>query len=915
MHATVLALALSAGAPQMEITHESFELDNGLTVLVHEDHSDPVVAVMLYYHVGSGREEPGRSGFAHLFEHMMFQGSANVGDDAHFRLVQEAGGTLNGSTTRDRTNYYETLPSNQLELALWLEADRMGFLLPAMTQEKLDNQRDVVKNERRQRYENRPYGTVSEVLAPLLYPEGHPYSWTTIGSMEDLSAASLEDVAAFFRRWYGPNNATLVVAGDVDPGEVRTLVEKWFGPLPRGPQVTAPEPRPAELRSDVREVIEDRVELPQLTTIWPTIPLGHPDEAALALAADFLSANKSAVLDRALTIDEEVASYVAIGHSEGELAGDLRIDLRPRPGVTLDELEERLHGLIAGAIAEGVSPERLEVLVARREGQTIRSLETVTARANRMARDRVFRGDGSWVTAELEALRAVTPEDVTRVLETYLVGKPRVVVSVVPEGRLELAASGRSAVQIAGEDSLDRTVQPAAAGALELRAPDVWHARLSNGVRVTGSRYSEVPLARVKLSVPAGRLHETVQTLGVSSMTAALLEEGTEELSGTELLDAFDGLGASFAVGSDDDEITLALSVPDRSLEPALELLEDMLLRPRFSEEDFERLRRERLVSLETRGDRIAAVTGDAWRAVMFGTDTVAGKPGIGTPESTEAMHVTDVRAFWRTNARADGARLLFIGSREPAEVEGLLAGLVDAWPAREGGEAIVASKPEPLLPEATTIFLVDKPGAPQSEVRVGHAGVSSLHPDYYRLMVLNHMLGGAFTSRLNLNLREDKGYTYGARSSFAGGAHTAPFTASAAVRTDATAASVAEFTKEIAGIRDGVTAEELAFARNALEQALPRQYESTAARMALLDNVSRYGWVDDYPLGRLEVLRSVTADELKALAREHLHADRLAILVVGDAASVRGPLEELGLGPVVELDATGAPVRVASDS
>ena len=421
----------------MELAFEKHTLANGLEVVLHPDPTDPVVAVYVYYHVGSAREEPGRSGFAHLFEHMLFQGSEHVPEGEHFRRIQAAGGTLNGTTNEDRTNYFETLPSNQLELALWLESDRMGFLLPAMTQAKLDNQRDVVKNERRQNYDNRPYGRVHEAVVEALYPAGHPLSWTTIGSMEDLNRASLEDVERFFRTYYGPGNATLAIGGDVDPERGLALAERWFGDLGPGPVVPDPVPRPSGLGAERRVVQEDRVEVPQLTLAWPTVPSWHPDEPAINLLSEVLSANRSSVIDKALMVDHELASAVTVSHRVLELDGLLSLHLRPAPGVTLAELEARVDGLLARVASEGVVSATLERLRRRREGLIARSLDTVSARTATLGHYNLFRGDPGALAADLERHERVTPRDVLEALSAYLLQRPRVVLSVVPEGRTE----------------------------------------------------------------------------------------------------------------------------------------------------------------------------------------------------------------------------------------------------------------------------------------------------------------------------------------------------------------------------------------------------------------------------------------------------------------------------------------------
>jgi len=905
--------AMQENADREIIPFQKHVLENGLQVVLHEDHSDPVVAVYVYYHVGSSREEPGRSGFAHLFEHMLFQGSQNVRDDQHFKLIQEAGGSLNGTTNQDRTNYFETLPSNQLELALWLESDRMGFLLPAMTQEKLDNQRDVVKNERRQSYENRPYGLVYETVLRNLFPAGHPYSWPTIGSMADLSEASLEDVANFFRRWYGPNNATLAIGGDIEPEAALELVRRYFGPIPRGPAVDPPEPQRAALDASRRLVLEDRVQMPQLTLVWPTVEAWHADEAALDLLADVLSANRSSVLDRVLMIEEELASYVTISHRASERSGMLTINVRPRPGVTLDALERRVDELIAGLVEDGVDTERLQRLQNRREGSVLRSLETVSGRTNRLPHDNCFHGAPGLVREDLERHRTVTAAQVVGVARRYLHDRPRVVLSVVPEGKGDLAASGRTPEQIAREEALDRTEQPAAAAARPFRSPEVGHGRLENGVEIVCTSYEKIPLTRLSLSVPAGRLRQEREQVGLAELTVRMLNEGTRRLSGNELVDVLDGLGAELETRADEDEIVIRVSVLNEHLAEAAALLTEIVLEPRFAAEDFARVQRQLLVEIDTRADQIRSVATDVWARLVHG-EGVQGAPPLGTRDTVERLTVEDVRGYWAEHARPRGASgaasLCFVGEQGPGEVARLFADLARRW--EPGGEAAAASaasggQDAGALPERVTVYLVDKPGAQQSELRIGHRGVAQDDPDYFPLTALNYVFGGAFSSRINLNLREDKGYTYGARSSFRGGRTPGEFTVSTAVKTDVTAPAVAEALKELGGIVQGVRDEEVEFSRQALSQSLGRTFESARARLQLLERIAKYGWPDDYPARRLAWLETMTAADLDALAREHIHPGRLVVLVVGDRENVLPGLRELGLGDVHELALDGS--------
>ncbi len=920
----VLALALlsacaaaapAARAQDLDIPFQKFVLENGLQVVIHEDHSDPVVAVYVSYHVGSAREERGRSGFAHLFEHMLFQGSQHVGDDQHFKLISEAGGTLNGTTNDDRTLYFETLPANQLELALWLEADRMGFLLPAVTQAKLDNQRDVVKNERRQNYENRPYAQARGVVAEALYPPDHPYSWITIGSQEDLTAASLDDVHSFFRRWYGPNNATLAIGGDVDTQKTLALVKKWFGPIARGPEVAKPAPRPVALAQSKRLVMEDKVKLPQISWTWPTVPMGSPEEPALDLLASALAQGKSSVLERAFRIDRPLARDVSAFHSAQELAGTFTISVTAAPGASLDEIEAEMGRVLGNVAREGVSAETLDRLKTREKASRVRRFETVSGRTGSLAVANTFFDDPNHAAAELRGLLAVTPAQVRQAMERWIQRKPAVVMSVVPEGSIALAASGRTIDQVAMEGEITRSKQPPAGPRPSFKTPEIWRGALANGAALMGTRTAEVPLTTISIALPGGGRAEQPSTRGIASLTANLLEEGTKALSTTELAETLDGLGASLSVSADDDEISLVLTTLDETRDAALAILGDVLLEPRFDPADFERIVRERLTSIDTRGDSIRTIAGNVWSRILYGDGTIDGMPSAGTRATVEGLTLSNVRDFHRVATDPKRATVTVVGNLGADDARRMLEPLVRRW--EKGTFSAAAAAKEASAARALAaglasprVFLVDKPGAAQSEVRIGHLSVATTDADYYPLTVLNYVLGGAFSSRINMNLREDKGYTYGARSSFSGGLEPGPFAASGGIHTAVTKEAVAEFLKELRGILDGITEEELAFAKSALAQSAARQYEGSRARLGLLENVRKYGYPDDYPEQQLRQLDALTVAELKTLARKHLKPESMAILVVGDKAKVMDGLATLGLGEVVELDIDGAPIR-----
>lgn len=904
-------MLLAQASAAQEIKYTKVTLDNGLDVIIHEDHSDPIVAIYVSYHVGSGREEVGRSGFAHLFEHMLFQGSQHVGDDQHFKLISEAGGSLNGTTNLDRTLYFETLPSNHLELGLWLEADRMGFLLPAVTRAKLDNQRDVVKNERRQNYENRPYAQAEGALVAAMYPPDHPYSWTTIGSQEDLTAASLEDVHNFFRRWYGPNNATLAIGGDVNPEKTIEIVKKYFGSIPRGPRVDPPAKRYAQLDQSKRIVLEDKVQLPQVILAWPTVDNKHEDDAPLSLLASILAEGKSSLMEKAFRIDTNLARNVSASNESAEIAGHFTVTLTASPEAGLDELEIKSLQLLNDLAAKGVDPAQLERAKTRLESRFVRRMETVGSKTSSLAVANMFTGDPNDAAKELKKTLSVTPDRIIAVLKKYILQKPNIVVSVVPEGKIQLAATGRSAEQLAAEKTFDRRTKPEAGPRPSIAIPKVWRDQWSNGVQVTATKYAEIPLTSLSLSIPAGRSSEPIEKNGLASLAAACMNEGTKKLTSTELSEALESLGATINVSSDDDDITVSLSVLNKNLPAAVEIFKDVITSPRFDAKDFARLKKQRLLSIRTRGENIRGIASTVWSRLMYGDRDPLGLPGMGTQESIEKLTLDDILKFHRECIAPHGAQLTFAGEMEQSAVRELFKGLSDTWTGAVDG--VARATPAAGDREATTkttIYLVDKPGAAQSEVRIGHKGVTMSDPDQFPLTVLNYILGGAFSSRINMNLREEKGYTYGARSSFDAGLKTGTFSATGGIHTQYTKEAVEEFMKELRRILEGVTEEELAFAKNALAQNYALQYESAMARLGMLRNISKYQFKDDYPAARLARLEQLTTADLKALAQKYIHPDAMTILVVGDRAKVLDGLSKLGFGTPTELDIDGAPKK-----
>lgn len=897
----------------MRIPHQLHVLENGLRLLVHEDHTSPIISSQLVVHVGSARETAGRTGFAHYFEHMMFQGSGQVPEGQFFQRVQEAGGSLNANTSSDRTLYFEELPKDQLELALWLESDRLGWLLQALDQKTLDNQRDVVLEERKQSYEQKPYGGVYEALLAISFPTEHPYSWPTIGSADDVRAATLEDVTGFFRRWYVPNNATLALAGDLDFDHAVELVERHYGPIPRGAAVAPADKRPVRLDATRRVIYEDRVPTPQLNLAWPTVHAGHADAPALDLLLQVLSANRSSVLDRAMTVDERLATQLSASHAARELAGTLNFALRPHDGVQLDRLVERLEELLAETADRGVTLAELDRVRSSHEAALVRGLEKVSSRASVLALNDRLRGDPDALERDAEARAAVTPDQVTDVLRRYLVDKPYAAVSCVPHGeaRTALAFSTPASKEPARAPALPEPIfapwvapptgthqEPQFDDAALLPVlPPSWEGSLGSGCMITSAPGGPLPLLRLRVAVACGRMQQGVGRFGLASMTAQLLREGAGPWSGHLFQEALDAIGARLSTRAQDDELVFELDVLEEHVETGIAMLGAMMHEPLMRPADFERLRAERLQILASRAANPTSLADDLWRARMHGADNARGGPAFGSVESITSATIDELRSLWRDQSGPRDARMLHVGCLNESALRAALAPLMDAWSMDGRSPRASEECPAPAAATAARAWLREVPDAKQCELRIGHRALAFTDPDHHPLAVWNHAFGGHFSSRINRRLREELGVTYGARSSLGGGIRPGSWTASTAVRADTGGRSVLEIIELFRGqLEGGVREDELAFAKDSLGKADARRFETLDARLAYLDQWTRYDSGPDYPLERRARRESFTTAQLDEVARRHLAESKLEILVVGEVTETRKLLEDAGI-------------------
>ena len=919
---TLVETVAAKPGDKVAIPYAKYLLDNGLTVILHEDGSDPLVHVDVTYHVGSAREEVGKSGFAHFFEHMMFQGSTNVGDDEHFRIVSEAGGTMNGTTNGDRTNYFQTVPANQLEKMLWLEADRMGFLLDAVTQEKFEVQRATVKNERAQNYDNRPYGLVSERVGEALYPQGHPYSWSTIGYVEDLDRVDVNDLKKFFLRWYGPNNATLTIGGDLDTPQTLTWVVKYFGGIPRGPEVEDAPKQPATLDATRYISMEDNVALPMLSMNFPTVHRFHADEAPLDVLMGILGAGKTSLLYKNL-LKNEIAVQASASHPCRELACTFTVTTLPNPsaGKSLADMERIVRDSFAEFETRGVTDDDLERTKMGIVSSMIYNLERVAGKVSSLASYQTFTGDPSYTAADVARYENVTKEDVMRAYRQYIKDKPAVIMSVVPEGKLDERAAEdtwqrpeRELPEYAAlapedlqhrpaSDDFDRSVVPGAGANPVVTLPAIWQDKLKNGMRVLVAHNYETPTTTIRLRVNAGQRDESAGKLGLAAMTAGMLNEATAHSTNEELSDRLQKLGSSVSFLAGDVYTDANIRSLTENLDATLAILKEKLTTPKFAAADFARRQAQTLQNIERSKKQARTVARVVSGLLLFGKDNPMAHFNIGTMASVGALTLEDVRDFYQTRYTPANASVVVVSDLNRDAVMAKLA-VFESW---EGGT--VAATPLKPFPETgkTKIYLVDKPGAAQSEILIGRRALPyDALGEYYRAGLANYALGGAFNSRINLNLREDKGYTYGARTGFAGYVDYGMFTASAGVRTDATVDALREFDKEIrAYAKDGLTAEELAFTKSAIGQRDARAYETPAQKVAYLSRILSYDLSIDFVDRQNEILENIKAEELGAVAARHMRMDEMVIVVVGDEKTIRPGLMELGY-EIVRVDADG---------
>jgi zinc protease len=909
------AVAATAATPVPRIAFEKYTLPNGLEVILVEDHKLPVTAVNLWYHVGPANEEPGLTGFAHLFEHMMFAATKHMPRGLADRLLEGAGATdSNGSTDFDRTNYYDTVPSNQLELALWIHSDRMGYLLDVLDQTALSNQQDVVRNERRQSVENRPYGIVEEGLYHLLFPKAHPYYATVIGSHADIQAAKLADIKQFFTRYYGPNNASLVIAGDIDKASTKAMVAKYFGSFKRGPALPKLDVVTPPIGAERRAVVADRVELPRVMMGWLTPPAYQPGDAELSLAAQILGGGKASRLYKTLVYDKQIAQEVGAAQSSNALTSMFIVDVTARPGHDAAEIEAAIDAELQALRADGPTQKELERARNTIETAMLSQIEKIggAGLANQLNHYNQYLGDPGYLGKDIERLRRVSVADIRRVLQAQLQNTARAVVHGVP-GTPDLgpevatpapakAKPGRASS--VNRDEPWRMRAPKAGPQPAIALPQGAAFTLANGLTVLHNFNPALPMVSAQLVLKTGSEANPLARPGLSGFTAQLLEEGTSTRSAPQIADEIAQLGAFLETSSTADASLAQVFALKGNFAPALDLLADIVQRPAFPDAEVERQRASRIGDLAQERENAGAVAARVEAAALYGAGHPYGHGQLGTEAALKATSRAELQQFWRQHYLPNNAALVVSGDITRAELQALAQAKFGAWPRGDVAPATAGT----VDTSKARVILVDKAGAPQTALRLSLIGPDRKTPDFAPLQVMNAALGGLFTSRLNTNLREEKGYTYGVRSQFQYRRAPGPFAIAASVRTDATGPAVAEMFKEV---RDMVARpmppKELANARNSQVLSLPGQFETNKGIAASMANTYVYDLGLDYYAKLPQRFAGVTGAQVQAAARKYLQPEKLIVIGVGDKAKIEPQLGKLKLAPVEYRDADGS--------
>ena len=908
------------------VDYEKFTLDNGLEVLLHLDKSDPVVAVSLTAHVGSAREIEGRTGFAHLFEHLLFLESENLGKGGLDKMTARIGGSgANGSTNRDRTNYLQTVPKDALEKMIWAEADKLGYFINTVTEPVLAKEKQVVKNEKRQSYDNRPYGHNQYVIDSNLYPKSHPYNWQVIGSLDDLQNATLEDVKDFFNRWYVPNNVILTIAGDFDVEQTKIWVKKYFNEIPRGEAIPKLAKQPAVLNVSKQLYYEDNfARAPRLTLVWPTVPEYHKDAYALDILAQYLTEGKKAPLYKVLVEDEQLTSDIRMRSDNSEISGQIQLSVTAFDQIDLNEVSEALDKGFVVFENKGISETDLNRIKAGQETAFYTRLSSVLGKGAQLTQYEMFAGDAGYINKEVQQILEVTPEDVIRVYDIYLKDKNYIATSFVPKGQSNLSLANSELAAVSEEQivegaeesfdasivatyektasSFDRTIEPPYGDAPKLNIPKVWKNELNSGIKVVGIENSEVPLVQFEMQIAGGLLLENKAKVGVSNLLAELMTKGTKTKTPEALENAIESLGARIYAYATDNSILISGVTLSKHFDATMALVSEILLEPRWDEKEFELAKQSIISSIQRQKANPNSIASDEFAKLIYGENNILAFNISGTEASVESISLTDLQQYYTTNLSPKLTNMHVVGAISETEVLDALDPINTKWIAKD---VALPALPMPLYPENSKVYFYDVPGAKQSVIRFGYPSLKATQKDYYPATVMNYRLGGGgFASQLTQELREGKGYTYGIRSGFFGTDYKGEFTISSGVRTNVTYESANLIKDILESFGENYDNNDLEITKGYTVKSSARAFETLGAKLDMLANISNYGFDDNYAEQREEIVNQLTLEDVKALIKNHIKPNQMIYLIVGDAKTQLDKLEKLGFGVPVLLNA-----------
>ena len=912
--------------------YEKYVLENGLEVVLHEDKSDPIVSVAIQYHVGSAKEKPGKTGFAHFFEHMLFQRSEHLGRNAFFKKIQELGGTCNGSTAMDGTNYYETVPRDALEKVLWMESDRMGFFINTVTQAGLEREIDVVSNEKRQG-ENCPFGQSYALMLKYFYPEGHPYSWPVIGSIADLRSATVEDVKEFYRTYYGPNNATLVVAGDFNREKTKELIGKYFGEIPAQEKVEKVKPIPVKLEKTRKLVYEDQfTNVAGLDIAFPGVEQYHPDFYPLRMMALLLSYGKGSPFYKVLVEERKLTSYTNVATSAFELAGQISLSAKAFRGGNLNDIYKGMQEAFRRFETEEIKDSDLERLKIMQETMMYNVMMALESKTQALARNNVFGGSPDRSVEELSKYKAVTKKDIMRVYRQYVKGRHFVALSTVPVGAMDLALSGSEPVNVEQDDYvgqklasdgkaitddesfeftpsvIDRSAEPPLMdNKPEMNIPEIWIGQLQNGMKILGMEYTELPVVQFTIILNSGMLCETADKSGVAMLTAAVMNSGTRMKTAEELEAAFGQLGARATIGASAERMQLTGHCLKKNLPQVVQLIKEMLLEPRWDEEAMELAKTRMRESIHQSVTTPKTIARNVFRRMIYGPDNVLSRSVWRSEESIHSIQLEDLKEFYTKHISPSTATFCFVGGYSKEEVMSLLRPLENDWSAKdvkETGLNMTYTAPP------AKIYFVDYPGAKQSYILLGAPAMPRISRDYYPAVIVNKMLGASSNSLLFDVLRLKRGYTYGAYSSFDCGKYLNEFRATSSVQAAYTPEAMLLFRECIADYGNQFTAQTLDKTRDAMFRENAAAFEMPDARLDILEAIAAYELPAGFMKTQEQMLRDMTPEQAQECIRKWLNYDRMFYVVVGDAETQLDRVKKAGLGEVIVVNKEGVPEK-----